>query len=68
VHKCEGRVFLTDRNGFYDDVLANQFQSTKGNVVIVLTSASMPTTTSSDSDTDALLCNEDDVATMIKNG
>ena len=68
MHKCEGRVFLTDRNGFYDDVLANQFQSTKGNVVIVLTSASMPTTTSSDSAIDALLCNEDDVGTMIKNG
>lgn len=25
VHKSEGRVFLTDRNGFYTDLLASHF-------------------------------------------
>jgi hypothetical protein len=23
VHRCEGRLFLTDRNGFYNDLLAS---------------------------------------------
>lgn len=25
VHKCEGRVFLTDRNGFYNDFLQEEW-------------------------------------------
>ena len=37
VHKCEGRLFLTDRNGFYNDLLAHEWSKTRGNVVIVLT-------------------------------
>lgn len=36
VHKCEGRLFLTDRNGFYNDLLASQFQSTRGHVMMLL--------------------------------
>lgn len=36
VHRCEGRVLLTDRNGFYTDLLAYQFLATVGNVLIVL--------------------------------
>ena len=37
IHKCEGRLFLTDRNGFYSDLLLQQWIKTNGNVVIVLT-------------------------------
>lgn len=37
VHKCEGRVFLTDRNGFYNDLLREEWISKRGNVVIILT-------------------------------
>jgi len=37
VHKCEGRLFLTDRNGFYNDLLASSFQKTGGDVFIALT-------------------------------
>ena len=37
IHKCEGRMFLTDRNGFYSDLLLQQWLKTEGNVVIVLT-------------------------------
>ncbi len=25
-HKCEGRLFLTDRNGFYNDLLQSAYQ------------------------------------------
>jgi hypothetical protein len=42
VHRCEGRVLLTDRNGFYTQLLAAQFHSTKGNVIIVLTAVKDP--------------------------
>lgn len=37
VHRNEGRTLLTDRNGFYHDVLGNAWQLTRGNVVVVLT-------------------------------
>lgn len=37
VHKCEGRVFLTDRNGLFHDLLADSWQKKKGNVIILLT-------------------------------
>jgi hypothetical protein len=36
-HRNEGRVLLTDRNGFYHDVLGSAWQQTWGNVLIVLT-------------------------------
>ena len=42
VHKNEGRVFLTDRNGFYNDVLTDAWVKTKGNVLIFLTSNRTP--------------------------
>mmetsp|Transcript_109882 Transcript_109882/g.354769 ORF Transcript_109882/g.354769 Transcript_109882/m.354769 type:complete len:266 (+) Transcript_109882:210-1007(+) len=37
VHRSEGRVLLTDRNGFYHDVLGSAWQQTRGNVLVVLT-------------------------------
>ena len=37
IHKGEGRLFLTDRNGFYNDLLTHEWSKTKGNVLIVLT-------------------------------
>lgn len=37
VHRNEGRVLLTDRNGFYHDVLGTSWQMTKGNILVVLT-------------------------------
>lgn len=40
VHRSEGRVLLTDRNGFYHDVLGSAWQTTRGNVLMVLTRAS----------------------------
>lgn len=42
VHKCEGRLFLTDRNGFYNDFLAQTFMETKGHTIIILTSNRTP--------------------------
>lgn len=42
VHKSEGRIFLTDRNGFYNDLLADAWMKTNGNVVILLTSNRTP--------------------------
>lgn len=39
VHRNEGRVLLTDRNGFYHDVLGSAWQQTKGNVLVILTRA-----------------------------
>ena len=42
VHKSEGRVFLTDRNGFYNDLLADAWQKTNGNVLILLTANRTP--------------------------
>ena len=42
MHKCEGRVFLTDRNGFYNDFLADCWQKTKGAVLICLTANRTP--------------------------
>lgn len=39
VHRNEGRVLLTDRNGFYNDVLASAWQHSLGNVAVVLTRA-----------------------------
>jgi hypothetical protein len=37
VHRNEGRALLTDRNGFYHDVLGSAWQLTRGNVLVVLT-------------------------------
>lgn len=37
VHRNEGRTLLTDRNGFYHDVLGSAWQQTRGNVVVILT-------------------------------
>eukprot|EP00403_Amphidinium_massartii_P011372 CAMPEP_0178426414 /NCGR_PEP_ID=MMETSP0689_2-20121128/29222_1 /TAXON_ID=160604 /ORGANISM="Amphidinium massartii, Strain CS-259" /LENGTH=250 /DNA_ID=CAMNT_0020048099 /DNA_START=209 /DNA_END=958 /DNA_ORIENTATION=+ len=37
VHRNEGRVLLTDRNGFYHDLLGSGWQHTRGNVLVVLT-------------------------------
>jgi len=39
VHRNEGRVLLTDRNGFYHDVLGSAWHQTRGNVLVVLTRA-----------------------------
>lgn len=39
VHRNEGRALLTDRNGFYHDVLGSAWQQTRGNVLVVLTKA-----------------------------
>jgi len=36
-HRNEGRVLLTDRNGFYHDVLGSAWQQTRGNIVVILT-------------------------------
>lgn len=37
VHRNEGRALLTDRNGFYHDVLGSAWQHTRGQVLMVLT-------------------------------
>ncbi|CAE8631689.1 unnamed protein product, partial [Polarella glacialis] len=37
VHRNEGRALLTDRNGFYHDVLGSAWQQSRGNVLVVLT-------------------------------
>jgi len=37
VHRNEGRALLTDRNGFYHDVIGSAWQLTAGNVLVVLT-------------------------------
>lgn len=37
VHRNEGRTLLTDRNGFYHDVLGSAWQQTRGNICVVLT-------------------------------
>lgn len=37
VHRNEGRVLLTDRNGFYHDALGAAWQQTRGNVLVILT-------------------------------
>lgn len=37
VHRNEGRALLTDRNGFYHEVLGTAWKQTRGNVVVVLT-------------------------------
>jgi len=37
VHRSEGRILLTDRNGFYHDVIGSAWQLTRGNVLVVLT-------------------------------
>ena len=37
VHKCEGRLFLTDRNGYYNDLLLELNKATLGMTMIVLT-------------------------------
>jgi len=39
VHRNEGRALLTDRNGFYHDLLSSAWQLTQGNVLVVLTRA-----------------------------
>ena len=42
VHKSEGRVFLTDRNGFYSDLLTDAWVKTKGNILVLLTANRTP--------------------------
>lgn len=37
VHRNEGRALLTDRNGFYHDILGSAWQQTRGNVAVVMT-------------------------------
>eukprot|EP00435_Cladocopium_sp_Y103_P037450 s832_g9.t3 len=37
VHRNEGRALLTDRNGFYHEVLGTAWKQTRGNVLVVLT-------------------------------
>ena len=37
VHKSEGRLFLTDRNGFYNDLLKESNEITIGFTIIILT-------------------------------
>lgn len=39
VHRNEGRALLTDRNGFYHEVLGTAWKQTRGNVLVVLTKA-----------------------------
>mmetsp|Transcript_121809 Transcript_121809/g.279126 ORF Transcript_121809/g.279126 Transcript_121809/m.279126 type:complete len:201 (-) Transcript_121809:200-802(-) len=39
VHRNEGRVLLTDRNGFYNDVLAQAWKHCGGHVLLILTKA-----------------------------
>ena len=39
VHRNEGRALLTDRNGFYHEVLGAAWKQTRGNVLVVLTRA-----------------------------
>ncbi|CAK9031053.1 Hypothetical protein (Fragment) [Durusdinium trenchii] len=39
VHRHEGRALLTDRNGFYHEVLGTAWKQTRGNVLVVLTRA-----------------------------
>mmetsp|Transcript_1794 Transcript_1794/g.5097 ORF Transcript_1794/g.5097 Transcript_1794/m.5097 type:complete len:299 (-) Transcript_1794:111-1007(-) len=36
-HRNEGRTLLTDRNGFYHDVIGSAWQNTRGNVLVILT-------------------------------
>ena len=60
IHKCEGRIFLTDRNGFYTDLLATHFLKTGGQVLILLTANNKKT-----NDTDLT---NDDVSTMATEG
>lgn len=42
VHRNEGRVLLTDRNGFYNDVLGSAWRQTCGNVIVLLTKKATP--------------------------
>lgn len=37
VHKCEGRLFLTDRNGFYNELLVEMQDATQSHTNIILT-------------------------------
>lgn len=36
-HRSEGRLFMTDRNGFYNDFLSSAYRFTQGRVLIMLT-------------------------------
>jgi hypothetical protein len=36
-HRAEGRLLLTDRNGFYNDLLSTAFRVLEGRVLIVIT-------------------------------
>ncbi len=36
-HRAEGRLLLTDRNGFYNDFLASVYRSMEGRVLILIT-------------------------------
>ena len=37
LHRAEGRLLLTDRNGYYNDLLAAAFRSLEGRVLIIIT-------------------------------
>mmetsp|Transcript_63804 Transcript_63804/g.118557 ORF Transcript_63804/g.118557 Transcript_63804/m.118557 type:complete len:269 (-) Transcript_63804:89-895(-) len=46
VHRNEGRALLTDRNGFYHDVLGSGWQHTRGHVLVVLTKTELKSASS----------------------
>ena len=37
LHRAEGRLLLTDRNGFYNDLLASAFRMLEGRVLVIVT-------------------------------
>ena len=37
MHKCEGRLFLTDRNGYYNDLIPSVYKRFRGEFLLVLT-------------------------------
>jgi hypothetical protein len=37
LHRAEGRLLLTDRNGYYNDLLAAAFRGLEGRVLIIIT-------------------------------
>jgi len=41
-HKHEGRLFLTDRNGFYNDFLPSAYQKSNGHLLVILTNSDLP--------------------------
>jgi hypothetical protein len=37
LHRAEGRLLLTDRNGFYNDLLSSAFRALEGRVLLIVT-------------------------------